>query len=195
MNTPITPADLATGFYLAISDTYRPTVVERCEGSWRNMLLAPCSDPRGERFRYELHSVPELLAAARERDALRAELAEANYWRHNYAAAVKTTEQEREEAVDLLCDCAGQFLMSDDDGTISHSYMSTEESLCAYLVRVGRLIPAKPGEFRWAMPADSAIPDRTDTMNTPTTPETLGRDVTESAFGNIRQLSKQQDKS
>jgi hypothetical protein len=94
---------------------------------------------------------PETIAElAAELKRLRAELDEANHWRHNYADAVKATEQEREEAVDLLCDCAAQFLMSDDDGTISHSYMSTEESLCAYLVKVGRLIPAKPGEFRWA---------------------------------------------
>jgi len=101
---------------------------------------------------------PETIAElAAELKRLRAELDEANHWRHNYADAVKATEQEREEAVELLCDCAGQFLMSDDDGTISHSYMSTEESLCAYLVRVGRLIPAKPGQFRWADSGEKAL--------------------------------------
>ena len=53
------------------------------------------------------------------------------------------------EAVDLLCDCAGQFLMSKDDGTVHHSFMATEEALCRYLVQAGRLVEVGHGRFKW----------------------------------------------
>ena len=107
-------------------------------------------DSRAELADALVDAASALIAAARERDALRTELAEANYWRHNYADAVKATAQERDEANALLEDCAGQFLMSKDDGTVHHSFMSTEEALCRHLVKIGRLVPEGHERFKWA---------------------------------------------
>jgi len=59
-------------------------------------------------------------------------------------------EIAKEVAIDLLCDCANQFLMSHENGILFHSFMSTEERLCDYLVSIGKLIPVKRGHFKWA---------------------------------------------
>lgn len=53
------------------------------------------------------------------------------------------------EALDLLCDCAEQFLMLQDDGTVRHSFMSTEERLCEFLVHRGRMEQIGRGHFRF----------------------------------------------
>ena len=68
----------------------------------------------------------------------------------------KTAEQIRDEALDLLCDCAGQFLIETDDGTLTHSFMSTEERLCAFLVENGRMEKVGRLKFR-LLPAGSEI--------------------------------------
>ena len=60
----------------------------------------------------------------------------------------KTTEQIRDEAIDLLCDCAGQFLIETNDGNLTHSFMSTEERLCAFLVENGRMQEVGHVKFR-----------------------------------------------
>ena len=62
--------------------------------------------------------------------------------------AIDTVLESHADMLDLLCDCAGQFLISHDDGTLSHSYMSTEERLCAYLVEAGRMEVVSRGKFR-----------------------------------------------
>ena len=79
----------------------------------------PDGDPHGE-CAAEIHSLTE------ERDKLRAELNESN---------------------DLLLSCALQFLMVDDAGIITHSYMSTEEELCRVLVKRGILREVSPETF------------------------------------------------
>lgn len=53
-----------------------------------------------------------------------------------------------EESNDMLLSCAEQFLMVDDNGIITHSYMSTEEHLCALLVKRGLLESVGPGKFK-----------------------------------------------
>lgn len=53
-----------------------------------------------------------------------------------------------EESNDMLLSCAEQFLMTDDHGVITHSYMSTEEALCAMLVKRGILEQISRGKFR-----------------------------------------------
>lgn len=65
----------------------------------------------------------------------------------------------RDEAMDLLCDCAGLFLIEGDNGIITHSFMSTEERLCAFLVENGRMEQLGRAKFRMlpnakAQPAD-----------------------------------------
>ena len=62
--------------------------------------------------------------------------------------AIDTVLESHADMLDLLCDCAGQFLISHDDGTLSHSYMSTEERLCAHLVEAGRMEVVSRGKFR-----------------------------------------------
>ena len=52
------------------------------------------------------------------------------------------------ESNDMLLSCAEQFLMTDDHGIITHSYMSTEEALCAMLVQRGILEQISRGKFR-----------------------------------------------
>ena len=51
------------------------------------------------------------------------------------------------ESNDMLLSCAEQFLMTDDHGIITHSYMSTEEALCAMLVKRGILKQISRGKF------------------------------------------------
>lgn len=53
-----------------------------------------------------------------------------------------------EESNDMLLSCVHQFLMTDDNGIITHSYMSTEERLCALLVKRGFLESVGPGKFK-----------------------------------------------
>jgi hypothetical protein len=68
---------------------------------------------------------------------------------------MKRLEEENErtgkklsESLDVLCSCANQFLFEEDDGTITHSFMSTEEHLCAFLVKHGRMEQVSRGRFR-----------------------------------------------
>ena len=70
--------------------------------------------------------------------------------------AIDTVLESHAEMLDLLCDCAGQFLISHDDGTLSHSYMSTEERLCAYLVATGRMEVVPRGKFRFVAESNHA---------------------------------------
>lgn len=65
---------------------------------------------------------------------------------------MSTETDSYKEAIDLLCSCAAQFLMENDDGSIHHSFMSTEEALCAFLVKVGRLKEEGRATFRWVKP-------------------------------------------
>jgi hypothetical protein len=60
-----------------------------------------------------------------------------------------------DEAIDLLCDCAGQFLMEDENGNLRHSFMSTEEALCDFLVRQGLLMQISRGVFRFVRPENT----------------------------------------
>jgi len=79
MNEPILP-DLPEGFYLAIGDGERSKVYEHCNGKWCNYYGECCADPRSMPWHdYTIHSIPALLSAAGERDALKVELAEARY--------------------------------------------------------------------------------------------------------------------
>jgi hypothetical protein len=59
-------------------------------------------------------------------------------------------EVDLDEALDVLCNCAYQFLMGDDKDPqlIRHSFMSTEEHLCAFLVAHGRMEAVSRGVFR-----------------------------------------------
>lgn len=61
----------------------------------------------------------------------------------------KDHTNERDELLDMLCDCAGQFLMDQPGGTLCHSFMSTEERLCDVLVKYGKLAQVSRGRFRW----------------------------------------------
>jgi hypothetical protein len=55
---------------------------------------------------------------------------------------------EIDESNDLLLSCAEQFLMTDDDGIIMHSFMSTEEELCRVLVARGILKEVSRAKFQ-----------------------------------------------
>jgi len=70
MNDPILP-DLPAGFYLATEDEGCPKVYERQDGRW----YSDQGDPRVRPWHgCTLHSIPALIDAARERDAMRAVL-------------------------------------------------------------------------------------------------------------------------
>jgi hypothetical protein len=70
-----------------------------------------------------------------------------------------SSHTERDELLDVLCDCAGQFLMTREDGTLHHSFMSTEERLCAVLVKYGKLEEVARARFRWTSQPANPIPD------------------------------------
>jgi hypothetical protein len=57
-------------------------------------------------------------------------------------------EADLSEAIDLVCGCAGQYLISNDDGTVTHAFESAGEALCAYLVDHGRMEEVGRGRFR-----------------------------------------------
>ena len=77
MNEPILP-DLPEGFYLATGDGEGSRVYERCNGKWTNEYGVRCEDPRSLPWNsYTLHSIPALLSAAGERDALKVRMDEA----------------------------------------------------------------------------------------------------------------------
>ena len=63
---------------------------------------------------------------------------------------------ELAEALDMLSDCAWQFLMEDskDPTLLHHSFMSTEERLCDFLVQHGRMEQVSRGTFR-LLPTDN----------------------------------------
>jgi len=94
-----------------------------------------------------------LLAAARERDALRAELeahkGAANKLRSDLAAEVRRLRAELIEANALLEACARQFVASDYDGKLHHSCMWTDQALCRHLVKIGSLVREGEDHFRW----------------------------------------------
>jgi hypothetical protein len=75
---------------------------------------------------------------------------------------------ERDEAMDLLCDCAGQFLIGSEDGTITHSFMSTEERLCAFLVANGRMEQIGRAKFRLLPSAPRPAPNTAMDRQPPT---------------------------
>jgi len=77
MNDPILP-DLPAGGYLATGFGERSKVYERCNGKWFNYFGECCADPRSMPCHdYTIHSIPALLSAASERDALKGRLDEA----------------------------------------------------------------------------------------------------------------------
>ena len=57
-------------------------------------------------------------------------------------------EQQRDDAIDLLIDCAGQFLF-EENGIVTHSFMSTEERLCDFLVKIGRMEQIGRAKFKF----------------------------------------------
>jgi len=69
---------------------------------------------------------------------------------------MKRLEEENErtgnklaESLDVLCSCANRFLISEDDGTLTLSVpSSTEEHMCAFLVKHGRMEQVGQGRFR-----------------------------------------------
>lgn len=63
---------------------------------------------------------------------------------------VRKLEAIIEESNDMLMSCAEQFLMQDDHGILTHSYMSTEERLCSLLVERGLLVEVSRGKFKVA---------------------------------------------
>jgi hypothetical protein len=68
--------------------------------------------------------------------------------------ASEALEQKDEtylDALELAESCARQWLITEDDGTVSHAFMSVEERLCDFLVKAGELVPVdgKRGVFRW----------------------------------------------
>ena len=70
--------------------------------------------------------------------------------REQLAARVRYLETKWNEAIEVLVDCAYQFLMGDenDPQIIRHSFMSTEESLCEFLVENSRMERVRNGVFR-----------------------------------------------
>jgi len=77
MNDPILPA-LPEGFYLAMGEGERSKVCEHCNGKWFNEYGTVRADPRSMPWNsYTLHSIPALLSAAGERDALKVRMDEA----------------------------------------------------------------------------------------------------------------------
>ena len=137
MNDPITPADL----------------------EWLRAMHARAEDPCLtfphhlilREALYEHAGV--LLAAARERDTLRTELAvhkgASNKLRSDLAAEVRRLRAELAEANALLEACARQFVASDYDGKLHHSCMATDQALCRHLVKTGSLVREGEDHFRW----------------------------------------------
>ena len=60
---------------------------------------------------------------------------------------VRKLEDIIKESNDMLMSSALQFLMQDDQGILTHSFMSTEERLCSLLVERGLLIEVSRGKF------------------------------------------------
>ena len=69
MSEPILP-DLPAGFYLSLIDGGFPKVYKRHADGWNDDQGDDCADPRSEWYGLTLHSIPALLSAASERDAL-----------------------------------------------------------------------------------------------------------------------------
>ena len=139
MTTPITPADLDE-LERKISD-YSPAV--------------PTKEKTAELIACVLDALPALIAAARERDALRTELeahkGAANKLRSDLAAEVRRLRAELIEANALLEACARQFVASDYYGKMHHSCMPTDQELCRHLVKIGSLVREGEDHFRWAV--------------------------------------------
>jgi len=74
MNEPILP-DLPAGFYLAPVNGFAPTIFELRGGCWYDDRGSWRSDPRIALN--TVHSIPALLSAADERDALKVRMDEA----------------------------------------------------------------------------------------------------------------------
>ena len=98
--------------------------------------------PREARLAYH-YGCAERLGVSRPR----------SHWSPDMLLAERETHAR---ALDLLCSCAAQWLLTQDDGTLRHSCMSVEEELCEFLVAAGRLEQVGRGHYRWAEPGEPA---------------------------------------
>jgi len=110
MNDPILP-DLPEGFYLAIDDKASHRLYEHYTGGWHH-ADEPCIDPRRMTWHgYTLHSIPALLSAAGEQDALwadwcdsLAEVATLELVNETMMRRAEEAEEERDEALAELAE-------------------------------------------------------------------------------------------
>jgi len=164
MTAPLTPADLDE-----LGRLYHEAKEPWDSGRQR-------LDSQSELAYALLDSAPPLIAAARERDALKVELevhkGASNKLRSDLAAEVRRLRAELIDANALLEACARQFVASDYDGKLHHSCMATDQALCRHLVKTGSLVPDGDDHFRWA-------------VRKPTTPTQQEKEVTDLrlAFG------------
>jgi len=59
---------------------------------------------------------------------------------------------ELDDALDLLCDCVNQYLFTDENGIITHSFMSVEEDMCDFLEKHGRLVSVGNEKYKFKTP-------------------------------------------